>query len=74
MAGFDALWVVQTESSEAKYLLVSVPSSLWTLPFDIFAYYDWDTKDSIIILKCHEKVLIFYDNKKQVKDERESEK
>lgn len=40
MARFHALWVVQTQNKEVKYLPVSEPSSPWTQPFDIFEYYD----------------------------------
>lgn len=59
MAGFDAVLVVQPQSSELKYLPVSVPGSPLTLPFDIFTYYERDTKVRINILKCLEEILFF---------------
>lgn len=44
MDSFDALWVVQTQSSEVKHLPGPVPSSHGLYLFDIFTYHNCDMK------------------------------
>lgn len=54
--------MVQMQSREVKYLPVSTLHSLWSIPLDIFASYDWDIKDNLTIssFKSDEKKLLLW--------------
>lgn len=54
--------MVQMQSREVKYLPVSTLHSLWSIPLDIFASYDWDIKGKLTIssFKCDEKKLFLW--------------